>query len=236
MFRTMNPIEKTRILIKKYFPNEIYSLVVILGMIFSLLIFIQIADWVTAGETASIDKKILLLFRNSENPSIPLGPERLQHVIRDITALGSSTLLTIFTLLIVFYLALKKEVRSIVYVLSAAIGGGVLVQLLKHFFARPRPDIVTHLVSEFTMSFPSGHSAMSAVIYISFAVLISRIENSHKTRLFLISSALIISFLVGLSRIYLGVHYPTDVLAGWMIGLFWALLCWFVATIIENKS
>jgi undecaprenyl-diphosphatase len=137
---------------------------------------------------------------------------------------------------VVLYLALKKEIRSIVFVLSAVIGGGILVQILKFLFARPRPEIVPQLVSEVTMSFPSGHSAMSAVVYLSLAVLISRIENSRKTRVFLISSALIISFIVGLSRVYLGVHYPTDVLAGWMIGLFWALLCWFIASIIENKS
>lgn len=228
--------EKTRLIIRKYFPNEISFLFVLLGMVISLFLFIQIADAVSEGETYSLDNRILLMFRNSGDPSTPSGPERLQYIVRDITALGSSTLLTIITLFVVLYLALKKEVRSIVYVLSATIGGGILVQILKHFFARQRPEIVAHLVSEVTKSFPSGHSAMSAVVYLSLAVLISRIEKSHRTRIFLISSALIISFLVGLSRVYLGVHYPTDVLAGWMIGLFWALLCWFVASILEKKS
>lgn len=232
----MKPVYKSRQLIKKFFPNEIYFLVVLLGMAISLFVFVQIADAVSEGNTLSLDKKILLLFRNHDNPSIALGPERLPYIVRDITALGSGTLLTMITLFVVLYLALKKEIRSIIYVLSAAIGGGILVQLLKQFFARQRPEIVTHLVSEATMSFPSGHSAMSAVVYLSIAVLLTKVEKSYKTRVFLISTALIISFLVGLSRIYLGVHYPTDVLAGWMLGLFWALFCWFVATIIENKK
>ncbi len=229
-------MNRLRQLIQKYFPGEISFLFLLLGMVFSLFLFIIIADAVGEGETHSLDNEILLLLRNPEDPSLTLGSERLQYIIRDITSLGSSTLLTLITLFVVLYLALKKEIRSIVFVLSAVIGGGLLVQILKFLFARPRPEIVPQLVSEVTMSFPSGHSAMSAVVYLSLAVLISRIENSRKTRVFLISSALIISFIVGLSRVYLGVHYPTDVLAGWMIGLFWALLCWFIASIIENKS
>lgn len=229
-------MNRLRQLIQKYFPSEISFLFLLLGMVLSLFLFIVIADAVGEGETHSIDNEILLLFRSPEDPSLPLGQERLQYVIRDITSLGSSTLLTLITLLVVLYLILKKEIRSIVFVLSAAIGGGILVQILKFLFARPRPETVPQLVSEVTMSFPSGHSAMSAVVYLSIAVLISRIEPSRKTRVFLISSALIISFVVGLSRVYLGVHYPSDVLAGWMIGLFWALLCWFIASIIENKN
>lgn len=229
-------MNRLRRLIQKYFPSEISFLFLLLGMVISLFLFIVIADAVGDGETHSLDNEILLLFRSPEDPSIPLGPHRLQYAIRDITSLGSSTLLTIITLFVVFYLGLKKELRSIIFVLTAAIGGGILVQILKFLFARPRPEMVTQLVSEVTMSFPSGHSAMSAVVYLSLAVLISRIEPSRKTRVFLVTSALIISFIVGLSRIYLGVHYPSDVLAGWMIGLFWALLCWFIASIIENKN
>ena len=223
-------------MIRKYFPSEISFLFVLLGMVISLFLFIELAESVGEGQTHSVDNNILMMFRDNGNPSKPIGPERLQYVVRDITALGSSTLLTLITLFVVIYLWLRKEKASIFYVLSAAIGGGVLVQILKVMFARPRPELVSHLASEITMSFPSGHSAMSAVVYLSLAVLLSRIEKSRKTRLFFISSAIIISFLVGLSRLYLGVHYPTDVLAGWMIGLFWALLCWFTASIIEKRN
>lgn len=222
----MDLIEKIRTRIRKYYPSEISFLFVILAMAISLYIFFEIADAVSEGEVSSLDSKILFLFRESADASKPIGPERLQYIVRDVTALGSSTILTIITLFVVVFLFLKKEIRSIVYVLSAAIGGGVLVQVLKVFFSRERPDYALHLASELTMSFPSGHSAMSAVVYLSLAVLVSRIEKSKKSSIFIIATALIISFIVGLSRIYLGVHYPTDVLAGWMIGLFWALLCW----------
>lgn len=232
----MKTINKIREQIRKYYPSEVSFLFILLGMLLSLFLFIQIADAVHDKETYSIDNEILLMFRSSEDISKPLGPERFQYIVRDITSLGSSTLLTIISLIVVIYLGLKKETRSIIYVLSAAIGGGILVQILKILFARPRPEIAGQLVSEITMSFPSGHSAMSAVVYLSIAVLISRIESLYKTRVFIITTALAISFIVGISRIYLGVHYPTDVIAGWMIGLFWALLCWFVAVIIEKRN
>lgn len=229
-------IDKLRLQIKKYFPREIYFLFILLGMILSLFLFVEIADAVTEGKTASIDNQILLLFRDVDNPGKPIGNERFPYIVRDITSLGSSTILTIIVLLVVLFLLLKKEYRSIIYVLSASIGGGILVQVLKFIFSRERPDTALYLASEITMSFPSGHSAMSAVVYLSLAVLISRIENSRKSRIFIITAALIISFIVGLSRIYLSVHYPTDVLAGWMIGLFWALFCWFIAVLIEKRN
>ncbi len=236
IFVRMNLLSKIRDKIRKYYPSELSFLFLLLGMVFTLFLFIEIADSVSEGKTYSIDNSILLLLRNGNDSSEPLGPERLQYIVRDITSLGSSTILTIITLFVVLFLYLKKEFRSIIYVLFATIGGGILVQVLKLLFARERPDIVTHLASEVTMSFPSGHSAMSAVVYLSLAVLLSRIEKEVKTRIFIISAALIVAFIVGVSRIYLGVHYPTDVLAGWSIGLFWALLCWFGATIIEKRK
>ncbi len=232
----MKFIENIRAWIRKYYSSEVAFLFYIFGMVVTLLIFIEIADAVTEGETKSIDNSILLSMRDSGDPSKPIGPERLQYIVRDITALGSMTILTLITLFVVFYLFLKREIRSIIYVLSASIGGLILVQILKFAFSRQRPEIVTHLASEISMSFPSGHSAMSAVIYLTLAVLISRIEKSAKTRIFIVSAALIITFLVGVSRVYLGVHYPTDVLAGWMIGLFWALLCSFFISFLEKKN
>lgn len=230
----MDTINKIREQIRKYYPSELSFLFILFGMVFFLFLFIQIADEVVEGETRSIDNALLMLMRDGSDPANPLGPERLQFIVRDITALGSFTVLTIITLLVVVFLYLKREIRSIVYVLSATIGGVVLVQVLKFIFSRQRPEIVAHLTSEISMSFPSGHSAMSTVVYLSLAVMITRIEKSHKSRIFIVSAALTIIFLVGISRIYLGVHYPTDVLAGWSIGLFWALFCWFVATIYEN--
>ena len=232
----MKSISKIRDKINKYYPSEVSFLFLLLIMVLALFVFIELGNAVSAGETRVIDKSILYLMRDGSEIHKPIGPERLQYIVRDITALGSSTILTIITLFVVLFLYLKNEKKSIVYVLFATVGGGILVQVLKIFFSRERPEIVTHLASEVTMSFPSGHSAMSTVVYLSLAVLISRIEKKHSTRIFLIAAALIISVIVGISRVYLGVHYPTDVLAGWAIGLFWALLCWFIASALEKKN
>ncbi len=232
----MNFIKNIRSKIGEYYPSEISFLFILLLMVLFLFFFIEISDSVVEGETYSMDKKILMLLRDDADPAKPLGPERLPHVVRDITALGSSVVLTLITIFAAMYLYLRKEKRSVIYVLSASIGGAILVQILKFLFARERPEIVEHLVSEISMSFPSGHSAMSAVIYLSLAVLISRVEKSHILKVYIVSFALIITFVVGISRVYLGVHYPTDVLAGWSIGLFWALFCWFFTSFLEKRS
>ena len=232
----MNPFSRIDKFIRKYYPNEISHLFTLMLAVFSLFLFVEITDAVIDGDTQSFDNKILLLLRDVDDPSKALGPERLEYAVRDITALGSFTIVTLITLSVIIFLLLKKEYRSIIYVISSVVGGALIVQILKMFFARERPDVVTHLVSEITMSFPSGHTAISAVVYLSLAVLAFRVEKHHTTRLFIISTALFITFIVGLSRIYLGVHYPTDVLAGWTLGLFWALFCWFVTTLIEKKT
>ena len=229
-------ISNIRSKIREYFPSEIAFLLLVFTSLITLFVFIEISEAVIEGETRTIDHEILMLMRENPNGSEPIGPERFQYAVRDITSLGSTTILTLVTLFTLFFLYLKREIRSAIYVLSASIGGAVLVQILKFAFSRERPQIITPLVSEITMSFPSGHSAMSAVIYLSLAVLLLRVEQSNKYRIFIISSALIITFLVGLSRIYLGVHYPTDVIAGWMIGLFWALFCWIITYFFEGET
>lgn len=229
-------LDKFRSFIKKYYPNEIQFLFALFIALFSLFIFIQIADEVTEGDLQQIDEKILLMLRDNNDPSRALGPERLEFIVRDITALGSFTVITLITLFVVIFLLIKKEYRSVFYVLSASVGGAILLNVLKFIFARERPDIVQHLVSEISMSFPSGHSTISAVVYLSLAVLIMRVEKSHKARIFIISVALFLTFIVGVSRLYLGVHYPTDVIAGWSIGLFWALFVWLISSFIENRK
>ncbi len=121
-------------------------------------------------------------------------------------------------------------------ILGATIGGGVLGLLLKEIFGRPRPGCNLSFNAATSLSFPSGHSMMSMVLYLSFAALLIRIPYKRSIKIYIISIALFLSIIIGISRIYLGVHYATDVLAGWSIGLAWASFCWLFAHYLEQRK
>lgn len=224
----------------KYFNGfafrELKILLVVLFIIGGTWVFIEIADEVTEGSTQNFDQYILNSLRESENHSQPVGPVWLRPFFSDITALGGGVVLTFLMLLIGIYFFLVKNYRSLILVLIAGTGGGIIDTLLKEYFMRPRPDIIIRLTEASSYSFPSGHSMMSAVIYLSLAAILARNMAQIKLRVYIISVALFLTFIIGVSRIYLGVHYPTDVLAGWSAGLAWASLCWIVSWYFEQKA
>jgi undecaprenyl-diphosphatase len=112
----------------------------------------------------------------------------------------------------------------------AAVGGGQLVStLLKLGIDRPRPDLVPHLMLETSRSFPSGHAMMSAVTYLTLGSLLARIVKERRLKIFFLTVAVLLTFVVGVSRVYLGVHWPSDVLAGWCAGFAWAMIWWLTA-------
>ena len=117
----------------------------------------------------------------------------------------------------------------------AAGGGGFLSTVMKQLFGRDRPDVVPHLVAVTSSSFPSGHSMLAAIVYLTLGALLARFAARRRTRVYLLTVALFVTFVVGSSRVYLGVHYPTDVLAGWCIGSAWALTCWVAANRLEHR-
>ncbi len=121
-------------------------------------------------------------------------------------------------------------------VVVATAGGGLLNEVLKWWFARKRPEIVPHLVSVGSASFPSGHSMLALVTYLTLGALLARFASRRRSRTYCIVVSLLLALLVGLSRVYLGVHYPTDVLAGWSAGLAWALPCWLVARYLQYRG
>ena len=134
------------------------------------------------------------------------------------------------------FVLLRRRFHVLALILTAIAGGVLLNVWLKHFFDRPRPDLVPPIAHVSTASFPSGHSLLSAVVYLTLGALLTRMVAPMKLKMYIISMALLLSFLVGLSRIYLGVHYPTDVLAGWAVGLVWAILCWLVADYMQRRG
>lgn len=216
--------------------NEIKILIIVLSIVAGLLIFISIANEVVEGETLSIDDSILKSLREPNDVSKPAFPDWVTVAMKDITSLGSAAVITLFTLIISGYLLLRKQYFRLWLVLAATIGGALLMAGLKEFIGRTRPEVVTHLLEENSLSFPSGHSMMSAVIFLTQAVLLSKIETNRKVKIYILSVALLLTFLIGISRIYIGVHYPTDVLEGWVAGISWALLCWYISTILEKRN
>jgi undecaprenyl-diphosphatase len=194
-----------------------------------LFLFFNLTGEVIDGETHAFDERILLTLRDPADLATPIGPYWLTHAVDDITALGGTTVLSLMTVLATTYLLLAGQRVIAAFMFLSILGGWIVSAMLKLGVARPRPDIVPHLVEVHDLSFPSGHAMLSAVTFLTLGALLSRAQQYRSTRIFLIAAAIFLTFIVGLSRIYLGVHYPTDVLGGWCAGATWALGCWMIA-------
>lgn len=199
------------------------ALIAVLAVL--LAAFARIAGAISDGATDRIDAAILLAFRAADDPAQPLGPPWLQETVRDLTALGSTGVLTVVTLAAAGFLAVSGRWRLAGFMLAVVIGGVLLSNGLKFGFARPRPDLFPGSVPIFTSSFPSGHAMMSAVVYLTLGYLLARTQTGTLRRIYPIALALLLTLLVGISRIWLGVHWPSDVVAGWAAGACWALAC-----------
>jgi undecaprenyl-diphosphatase len=191
-----------------------------------------------AQDTAphGFDTRILLAFRKPGMPDEPIGPAWLQGAVRDITALGSTTVLTLIVASVVIYLVLVKRPHTALFVFLAVASGQFLSSVLKAGVDRPRPELVSHLVTETSLSFPSGHAMLSAVTYLTLGSLAARFLHGRTTRIYVLSLAVLTALAVGISRVYLGVHWPSDVLAGWCAGFAWALLCWLAARLLQRRK
>ncbi len=198
--------------------------------------FVELADEVVEGETASLDRALLLALRSPTDLSDPLGPPWVEELFRDFTALGGVGVLTLLTLAVAGFLLLDRSIRAAMLVLASVGGGFVSSMLLKQFFDRPRPDLVSHGSFVYTASFPSGHSMMAAVTYLTLGALLARVQPQRPAKAYLLVLTVLLTLLVGISRVYLGVHWPTDVLAGWAAGATWALLCWLAARWLQRRG
>jgi undecaprenyl-diphosphatase len=196
-------------------------------------LFAELADDAPEGDYLPLENKLMQALRRGGEP---LGPEGTAAVVRDITALGSAVVLITLTLLILGYLAMSGRSRVAALIAVATAGGQALNLLLKNAFARARPDAALHLVEVSSTSFPSGHSMASSIFYLTIGALLARTARRRREKVYFVASALLLTFLIGFSRVYLGVHYPTDVLAGWAAGTAWALACWFVADWLGRRG
>jgi undecaprenyl-diphosphatase len=222
--------------IHELITKEIKVLIVLLILFISGLTFLEIADEISEGETREFDQSIIEFFRTDDDPGNPAGANRISELMIDITALGGGTVLAIITIFVSIFLILQKRYDAFWLLLAATAGGALISFGLKEIYARERPDLFYRLVTVNSLSFPSGHSMMSAVLYLTQAAIVARFQREWKIRIYIVSIALFLTFIIGLSRVYLGVHYPTDVIGGWTIGLAWASFCWCGAWYIQRQK
>lgn len=193
--------------------------------------FIALADEVMEGDTLPLDRSLLLALRAAGN-----GSSWLEEIFRDFTALGGVGVLGLLSMVSVGYLWLRGFRRAAAFVFAAIAGGLVLSLALKTGFDRPRPDLVSHGSMVYTSSFPSGHSMLSAMVYLTCGAMLATEHTQRRVQIYLIACAILMTSLVGFSRVYLGVHWPSDVLGGWAIGAAWASASWLAAQWLRDRG
>jgi undecaprenyl-diphosphatase len=202
----------------------------------SLLGFVTLAGEVMEGDTQAFDTKILRALRDPSDLSKPIGPEWVEGALLDLTALGGPTVLGLVVTFVAGFLVLQTRYRTAIVVVLTSSGGDVLNAVMKHAFDRPRPTIVPHLRVVYSTSFPSGHAMESAIVYLTLGAILMRASQTRTTKLYILGVAIFLTIVVGVSRVSLGVHYPTDVIGGWIVGFIWASICWLAAQRFEGTA
>ena len=184
--------------------HELNWLFVGLSACVLLFTFVRLAGEVTDGETQAFDTKIMQALRSPTDSSKPLGPAWMENALLDLTALGGSTVLGLAVLSVVGFLLLQSRYRTAVFVAITAISGEVLTAAMKAAFNRPRPSIVTPLRAVFSTSFPSGHAMESAIVYLTLGAILMRVAKSPLTKAYIMGIAVLLTMLVGVSRVVPG--------------------------------
>ena len=216
--------------------REIVLLAGVLIVVLLTYLFIKLADDVKEGETQKFDEWALRSLRRADDPQTPIGPAWLREAGLDVTALGSPIVLVLILSAVTGFLLLQRRFGLLWLTLATTAGGALLGYVLKEIINRGRPTVVPRLREVSTPSFPSGHAMLSAIVYLTLGIMLMQIVRGRLTRLYCLFWALFLTFLTGISRVYLGVHYPTDVLAGWSAGLVWALVCWIIAQYLQRQG
>lgn len=214
---------------------EARTLVLWIAVVGAPWLFLNLADEVGEGETDALDHRLLLMFRVPGDPSDPLGPRWLEEAVRDITALGGFTLLSVTLVAATLLLVFHERRREALVFAATVILAQVSSEVLKAIYDRDRPSLVTHGSHAYSQSFPSGHSVMAAATFFTLATVLASLESKKRTKALIYGLAITFVVSVGISRVYLGVHWPTDVLGGWALGASWALAAWLVLGILRTR-
>ena len=215
---------------------ELRTLLALTGFVAALLVFLIAAAAVAGGDTPAFDEWIIHALREPGDLSNPIGPPWFEEAVRDVTALGSTVVLTFAVVVAAGYLWMTDAPAKAAFLIAAVSMGALFNRLLKFGFARPRPEMAAHAPWITTESFPSGHTANSAIIYLTLGMMLARVESSYPVKLFIFGVCVVVTLIVGMSRVYLGVHWPTDVVAGWAVGACWALLCWYALVWLQPSG
>lgn len=202
----------------------------------SLIIFASIAVMVSSGNLGSVERAFMTSLRDADDLGRLNGPSWLLYFVQNVTALGGWPVLTVFSAILGVAFALARRWPYLFILLAVVIGESVITGILKDMFARERPDFIPHLMYSSSSSFPSGHSASAAAVYFTLGLGLANMVTRKALRWYILIASPLIVFLIGASRVYLGVHYPTDVLAGWCVGAAWASFVWLAAWRIEKGN
>ncbi|WP_258048247.1 phosphatase PAP2 family protein [Sphingomonas citri] len=194
-----------------------------------------LARLVAGGAPLAWDRAIMLALRVPGDPAQPVGPRWLHAALIDVTALGSGTVLTLVVAGTVGLLLVRRLWLTAALIAAATISGSIIAAQAKHWVGRPRPELVDHLVQVTGLSFPSGHATNSALVYLTLAGLVAQVADGRAVRSYIFVIAILLTGLIGVSRVYLGVHWPSDVLAGWCAGTGWAALWWWLGATLRRS-
>jgi undecaprenyl-diphosphatase len=201
----------------------------IAALLAGLIAVLLAASMTTDAAPFGFDRVILLFFRTPGDPAQTVGPGWVRHAMIALTAMGDGTILTTVVAVVAGLLMVRRLWLTAALVIVATASGALLAAQAKFWFLRPRPEIVPHLVDVGGLSFPSGHATNSAIVYLTLAGLVSQVEHGRAVRRYLLIVATLLVGAIGISRVFLGVHWPSDVLAGWSFGTLWALAWWWIA-------
>lgn len=221
---------------ESFVGREPLVFVAALAIVAGVWIFIELAENVREGDTQKMDMRLILMFRDGADQRKLVGPGWMQTVVRDVTALGGAVVMGGAIAVVAGFLVIVRRFHMMIMLLAATLGATLINTAIKYMVARARPPEGLRLTDVSSASFPSGHSAMSAAVYLTLGALLAQAVNKRRLKLYFLGIALLLTGAVGLSRVMLGVHYPSDVLAGWATGLVWALLCWVIARYLQRRG
>lgn len=200
----------------------------------AITLFTGLTEDVLEGDFQAFDQAVLDSVRTPGDPGDPVGPQLLEIALTDLTALGAVAVLAVIVTVVSGFLLIRRRPLAVVALLTALGGGVLLSQGLKLLFGRERPPADFQAAEAINASFPSGHAMLSAIVYLTLGALVAKAMPRRRMKAYVMTVAILLTLIVGLSRIYLGVHWATDVLGGWCVGLAWALACWIAVQLIER--
>lgn len=219
--------------LRRFEARVLIGLLVVAGAMWG---FLTLGGEMAEGETATFDRALMLLLRNPSDLSDPLGSRHIEEIVRDVTALGGTTVVTLVTVVGTLALVFHNRYRHAAVLTGAVLLAWTSSSLGKALYARPRPDLVPHGMTVYSASFPSGHSTLATATYLTLAMLLASLAARRRTKALCYGVATVLLIGVGLSRVYLGVHWPSDVLAGWTLGAAWALAAWIALRSIGGRT